>query len=191
MMQRLTLTLRSLTLCLLLAVTFAACTPAEPDAPGPVSPGDPGSYPAGRPSEANRVPTAAYPAGQPPTLTPLPATPVPDAYTAGEQFAEPRFAIDRPLRPGDTTISGQALPNLLVEIRHITYGGFLLGSVRTGGDGRFSITVDPLQENHSVGVALGELPAGQTIEDLMPHRSDAARLVPNVGFFFDIARVVP
>ncbi|MDX1414536.1 MAG: hypothetical protein R3293_10120 [Candidatus Promineifilaceae bacterium] len=138
------------------------------------------------------VAEGGYPVEPPP---PVP-TPPPDSYpAAAEEFAEPRFRIDLPLKAGNTTISGQAPPDLAIAVVDVTYNGIVLGSGRSDANGRFEIGVQPLPNGNRVGLTFAELEGGKTYpemaEEYFPHRGEGFINIPNVGIFFDSALVEP
>lgn len=147
----------------------------------------------------------AYP---PPLPTLDPANPYPggegapvEAPSSGypppaveETFLEPRFRIDPP-SAGATTITGQAPPNLAIAILDVTYNGEMLGVGRTDANGRFEIPVGGLVEGNRIGVTVGELQPGQTLNDMaeqyFPYRGEGFMNLPNVGILFDTVLVQP
>lgn len=193
---------------LLFALLAVACgpttpqtqtTPAAEQAPSggditPIPPADSGAaegYPA---PTAAAAPAEAYPAdgavAVPPTVTPV-SYPI----TEEEVYQEPRFRIDQPVSVSTTTITGQAPPDTPLAIMDITYNGALLALGRSDGDGRFSIDVSGLIEGNRIGLGIGELAPGQTVDQMaefyFPYRGEGFMNIPNVGIFFDTAQVTP
>lgn len=158
--------------------------PTMPPADAPVE---------GYPAPTAAVPADAYPGGQPPIAAPT-VTPV--SYPLAEEvFQEPRFRIDQPVSVSATEITGQSPPDTMLAIVDITYNGALLGYARSDGDGRFSIPVTGLVEGNRIGLGIGELAPGQTIEQMaefyFPYRGEGFMNIPNLGIYFDTALVTP
>lgn len=144
------------------------------------------SYPA---PTVMALPEESYPA-VPPTETP------PGEYPpAAEVFQEPRFRIDGPVRAGDSTISGQAPPDMELAIVDVTFNGALLGTGRSQSDGQFSIDVSGLNEGNRIGITFGALEEGLSIGDMsikyFPHRGEGFMNLPNVGIMLDTLLVEP
>jgi hypothetical protein len=144
----------------------------------------------------------AYPPPTPAPADPYPAdgqaapTVAPAAYPpAAETFQEPRFRFDQPIAANATTITGQAPPNVALAIMDVTYNGALLGSGRSDDNGRFDIPVSGLVGGNRIGITVGELSAGQTLnqmaEQYFPYRGEGFMNLPNVGIFFDTVLVEP
>ncbi len=194
----------SLFVALLATLLLAACgggapqvvptlesAPADAGTAPTVAPADAGGqgYPAPTSASADEpypavvIPTAA------PTLTPL-------SYPAVEEvFQEPRFRIDQPVSAGATEITGQAPPNTPLAVLDISYNGAVLGVGRSDDNGRFSVPVTGLIEGNRIGLGIGELAPGQTIEQMaefyFPYRGEGFMNIPNLGIYFDTALVAP
>lgn len=118
-------------------------------------------------------------------------TPLPDNYPAPtvEEFREPRFRIDGPLAVGAVMVEGQAPPDVAIAVLDVTYNGQVLGTGRSDADGRFAINVSPLVAGNRVGITVGELEPGQTINEMaetyFPYRGEGFMNLPNVGILFD------
>lgn len=149
--------------------------------------------------EAYPPPTAAieavdpYPGGEEVAAPPI--TP-PESYPPAEEvFQEPRFRLDAPITAATTTITGQAPPDTALAIMDVTYNGSLLGAGRSDSSGLFSIPVSGLVAGNRIGIAIGELSEGQSINDLaeryFPHRGEGFMNLPNVGIFYDTVLVEP
>jgi hypothetical protein len=191
-----------LLLLLALASLAAACGPdaqqvaptvegvSTGDAPTapPADAGGQGAYPA----PAAVATTNPYPGeGEAP-----PATVAPEAYPpAAETFLEPRFRFDQPVTAGMTTITGQAPPGVALALLDVTYNGAILGTGRSDENGRFAIPVSGLVEGNRIGIAIGELAEGQTLDQMaeqyFPYRGEGFMNLPNVGTFFDTVLVQP
>lgn len=126
----------------------------------------------------------------------LPPTVAPDAYPPAEEtFQEPRFRIDQPVSVNTTTVTGQAPPDTAIVVMDVSFNGAILGSGRSDANGRFSIPVTGLVEGNRIGLGIGELAEGQTIEQMaefyFPYRGEGFLNLPNVGIFFDTILVTP
>lgn len=139
------------------------------------------------------VSVSAYPAPDTTTATTSGAYPGPEATEPLGGPLGPNFEIQRPVKAGDTTISGRAPKNLFIGIADITYGGGLLGSGQSDGNGNFSFTVTALPEKHRIGITI--LDATMSMEEAateyFAYRGEGASNIPNVGFFFDTVLVEP
>lgn len=138
--------------------------------------------------------SGAYPG--PDSVAP-PLDPLPSGYppaSGDETFLEPRFRID-PVTAGANTVNGQAPPNLAVAIIDVTYNGEVLGIGRTDGSGQFRVPVSNLIEGNRIGIIVGELQPGQTLNEMaeqyFPYRGDGFMNVPNIGIIFDTILVQP
>lgn len=189
---------------LLLLLALAACGPGGQQTTPTIAPGETAAIPTLPPADA---PTdqAGYPAPSLPA-TPeaypadeqgaLPPTIAPESYPPPEEvFLEPRFRFDQPVSATATTVTGQAPPGLALAILDVTYNGAVLGTGRSDDAGRFSIPVSGLVEGNRIGIAIGELAAGQTLsqmqEQYFPHRGEGFMNLPNVGTFLDTVQVQP
>lgn len=169
--------------------TVASIPGADVPTAPPADTGSQESYPA-----PAAVPTTnPYPAeGE----AAVPGTAVPAAYPPAEEtFLEPRFRFDQPVPAGATTITGQAPPGLALAVLDVTYNGALLGNGRSDDSGRFTIPVSGLVAGNRIGIAIGELAEGQTlnqmVEQYYPYRGEGFMNLPNVGIFFDTVQVQP
>lgn len=205
-MRSRTLSLAFLLICAIAAlILLTACGGGAPEAAATIQ-----SAPAaavGTAAAPLDVPTATAPAAGEayPPATPVPADPypaegqataAPAAYPPAEEtFLEPRFRFDQPVSVSATTINGQAPPNTPLAIMDVTFNGVLLGTGRSGEDGRFSIPVSGLVEGNRIGIGIGELAEGQTLnqmaEQYFPYRGEGFMNLPNVGIFFDTVLVGP
>jgi hypothetical protein len=162
-------------------VMIAGCGPANvppisnTPAPGSGETQDAEAYPAPT-SNTNAVSPEAYPA---PTVASLPE----EAYPALETPAGTLLALNRPIQPGDTAVSGVGPPGLPIFILNVTLMGEPLGSGVIGDDGSFSIPVEPLQANTRVGLAADIAAHGLSVEDVQPGEGQIS--IPQVGYFFD------
>lgn len=167
------------------ATTGAEALPTVPSAPA----GEDTSYPPPAVVETvNPYPAEGEAAmGPTPTVGPYPPPP--------EEFREPRFRIDQPVAASATQVTGQAPPNVALAVLDVTYNGSLLGTGRSDENGRFTIPVSGLVEGNRIGVTIGELQEGQTLnqmaEQYYPYRGEGFMNLPNVGIFFDTVQVQP
>lgn len=199
---------QSITLTLLLALlapaALVACGPGAQQTAPTVAPGATGDVPTAPPANAPTDP-AGYPAPAAVATTDpypadgqaaLPATAPPEAYPPpAETFLEPRFRFDQPVTLAAATITGQAPPGVALAILDVTYNGAILGTGRSDDSGRFTIPVSGLVEGNRIGIAIGELAEGQTlnqmVEQYYPYRGEGFMNLPNVGVFFDTVQVQP
>lgn len=182
---------------------LAACGPAatEPVAPQPTTAAQPQGEAPQPTSTIPMLPDESYPAPAPVDTSsePYPPPPPQSIMTgdypapAAETFLEPRFRFDTPLSPGASVVTGQAPPNTALAVLDVTYNGTLLGTGRSDGDGRFAINVAPLTEGNRIGLTVGELAPGQTLnqmaETFFPYRGDGFMNLPNIGILFETAQV--
>jgi hypothetical protein len=200
----------SVLFCCALALVMAmvACGPSTSQ---PVTPTEAATVEIDSPAALTELPTSPPASGAyPPPTTTDPAEPYPgadpgivvDEPTGGypppaleETFQEPRFRIDVPLAANATLVSGQAPPNLALAVLDVTYNGEVLGVGRSDENGRFVIPVSPLIDGNRIGVTVGELQPGQSINDMAeqyyPHRGEGFMNLPNIGVLFDTAQVQP
>ncbi|MCZ2112461.1 MAG: hypothetical protein LC131_01220 [Anaerolineae bacterium] len=131
-----------------------------------------------------------YPGGAEAALPPQGYPPVSE-----ETFLEPRFQFDAPVTAAATTVTGQAPPNTPLAIMDVTYNGELLGLGQSDANGRFTIPVSGLVAGNRIGIGIGDITTGQSIEALaeqyFPHRGEGFMNLPNVGIFYDTALVEP
>ncbi|HSH05406.1 MAG TPA: hypothetical protein VLL52_23020 [Anaerolineae bacterium] len=192
-------------IAVILMLALAACGPAEDNNNNDTNSGgdtgtgqtDPstGGYPPVNNGGGTGTNDGGYPANTP--VPPLP-TPLPENYPAAqdEMILQPQLAFDEPLVAGAMSVSGQALPNLVLSVQNVTFGGAVLGTGVSDADGRFTIELsEPLVAPHRIGLTLAELPAGQSFDEisatLYQHRGNAFMNVPNIGVFYETAQVQP
>ncbi len=166
------------------AATGGAAVPTAP----PISNGE--AYP---PPTAVVQAVEPYPSGG---EVALPPTVMPQSYPPAEEtFQEPRFRFDAPVTAATTIITGQAPPDTALAIMDVTYNGSLLGTGRSDGNGRFSIPVSGLVAGNRIGISIGEISEGQSLNELaeryFPHRGEGFMNLPNVGVFYDTVQVEP
>jgi hypothetical protein len=117
---------------------------------------------------------------------PLPPTPVPQSDEYPDPVADEDlilFALDRPILPGDTTISGQGPPGLFILVRNLTFMGETIGTATIDRDGRFEMSVSPLTANIRIGL-VGDIEASEyEMDDIRPGPGEFS--LPQIGYFFD------
>ena len=130
------------------------------------------------PSSTIAVPTDAYP---PPAATSSQA----EAYPAPDAFNENAvlLALDKPILPGDTVVTGVGPPSLTVYLLNITFMGEELGAGTIGKTGTFIINVAEIPSGIRIGLTADIATIGLTEEDIRP--GDETLGVPQVGFFYD------
>lgn len=93
------------------------------------------------------------------------------------------LALDRPIVPNQTVISGVGPAGLTVTVMNITFLGEELGRAIISDDGTFSIDVNPLPAGVRIGVTADLAASGMTDADVRP--GDGEVSTPRVGYFFD------
>lgn len=183
-------------LLVLIAGMVVACNPTPPTAEEPTNAGTGAatqaapadeSYPSAQPTQPDPT-LEAYPAGGV-SSEPVPAQ---DPYPAEEESdIEAAFVFDiyTPIEAGNTTVTGQAPPNLALTILDMTFNGATLGSGSSDASGQFDIAVSELPAGHRIGILLSESDGGltyqETLEKYFPYVGDGALNVPNIGLLFD------
>jgi hypothetical protein len=128
-----------------------------------------------------------------PSSSPLPAiSPLNSPLPASTAVSAVPFQIARSLKPGDTVVRGTGPAGVPVYITDITFMGEPLGTGIVGADGKFSINVRPLPDEHRIGLALGILEGTRwKPEDFYQPEFNGpeAMQVPQVGFFHDTVMV--
>ena len=109
---------------------------------------------------------------------------------------EHRFSLDEPLVAGATVVSGTGPPGTAIIIVDVTAMAERLGSGFIKDDGTFVIDVNPPLINNRMigikaGIAVGETPPPNYLQDLLPYNGDNATDIPQLGLFLDTASVVP
>jgi hypothetical protein len=128
------------------------------------------------------VESNAYPIATPVIALPAQGYPSPDEMREGILFA-----INTPLRPGDTEINGVGPAGLTVFVVNVTLMGDLIGSGQIGDDGTFRIAIPALEPNFQIGLFADLEAAGIDPDSVVA--GPGARVVPLVGFFYDTALV--
>lgn len=98
------------------------------------------------------------------------------------------FRINRPVRVGDTILTGSGPAGIQIVIVNATTMGDRIGSGVIGPDGQFSIVVLPLEANIRIGLEIGDLSGtGHLFEDFNGdvYKGEEALLLPMVGYFHD------
>ena len=187
---------RLLSLCIL-AVILTACGSAQP-----VFTGNGPDTPA-----ASTQSSDAYPV--PLLATRDPAYPAPEANAVIPNYPPPQdptldikvfqgeivpFVLTTPLKKGATEVKGTGPKGVPIILADYTFQGEVMGSTVVQEDGTFLFEVQPLQENHRLGIKLAELDNtkwnAMTFTDprffgpgFMP--------MPQDGFYLDTAMVEP
>lgn len=125
------------------------------------------------------APEEAYPP-QPLQILPQSAYPGPDT-----EPVKPLLALDKPLRTGDTRVTGVGLPGLTVELINITFMGEQLGTGVVGSDATFEIALDPLPGGIRIGLSADIESLNLTLDDFQ--LTEGTISMPQVGYFFDSA----
>lgn len=104
------------------------------------------------------------------------------------ESGKPLLALDKPLRSGDTRVTGVGPPGLAVELINITFMGESLGTGVVGSDGVFAIALDALPGGIRVGLSADIESFNFTLDDFQ--LTEGTISMPQVGYFFDSA-VIP
>ncbi len=183
---------------LLLMLATAACGPApEAEQPPTVTaqgPEQQDGYPAPTAGEEESYPppppTAAVNDGPyPPPTAPPPTAML--SYPEPEIMNTPEgailFAFERPVAAGDTTIRGVGPAGLAIQILNVTFMGQEMASTTIGDDGRFEVSVPPLEPGVRVGLS-ADLEGTELGQRIWP--GEGALGLPQVGYFFDTVVIV-
>ena len=141
--------------------------------------------------------TQASGSGYPgPTSTPVPTqlASYPAVLTSTPDNSATALVIDRPVKAGQTTVTGHAVPGIVVAIDNVTSMGDELGSGVVGPDSRFTVTVPPLEANIRLGLFLKDTgSSGKTPDDFNgpQYWGPGVMMVPQVGYFQDTVSVQP
>ncbi len=125
--------------------------------------------------------------GYPPLVTVAPPS-IANPYPGPIDENAVLLALDKPIRPGDTNISGVGPVGLIVELINTTNMGETLGTTSINEDGTFTLQVNPLPENVRLGLRSDISTLGLVEADIRP--GDESRNIPLVGFFFDTVLVI-
>jgi hypothetical protein len=118
------------------------------------------------------------PPGESP-LSPLPESPL-------SLSTSQRFNINKPIRAGAKEVSGQGPIGIPLQVVDITAGGQVLGTGTIDKNGNFSIKLNtPIEANRSIGIQLATAKDPDTWLDLWALRGEGAKVVPQIGEFFD------
>ena len=110
----------------------------------------------------------------------------------GESVVSP-FRIDKPVRVGAKRVTGTGPAGIPIVLADLTFGGQVLAATIIDTNGGFLLKVnDPLPLNHRIGITVGDLTGtGWQREDLdQRFHGDEARVVPQIGFYFDTCLVL-
>ncbi len=157
--------------CILVAVTLAACSSVPPSATPTVT------VQASRNPSPQATDSAAYPA---PSAAPT---------LRGDEVP---FRLAKPIKAGATYVSGTGPAGVPIILADVTFMGAVMGQTTVGADGKFQFPVQALEANHRLGITLGDVTGTKfTLEQFYSdgYRGDGSMQVPNVGFYFDTALV--
>ena len=176
---------------LLTACQTGEPTPAEiPAYPAPAYPAPaypaPGGEPYGPPTAVSAYPApATQPSGD--IVYPSPAE-----LTAAAPTIDPNsvpFRIDKPVREGDTRVTGSGPAGVPIILADVTFYGEVIMEGQIGADGKFVFDLPkPLEKGHRIGIALGVLEGTQWKQTDFTNQGyfgSEFQAVPMVGFFYD------
>jgi len=126
-----------------------------------------------------------------PQQSPILKSPLPSPLPTLEPGIVP-FELERPLLAGATQVRGTGPAGVPIYIADVTFMGDPLGTATIGPDGKFAITVKPLEAGHRIGLRLGILDGTPwKPEDFYRQEfyGPDAMQVPQVGFFHDTVLV--
>jgi len=142
---------------------------------------------------ATSAQTQSLPSGYPgPTSTPVVSYPA--LLTGTPDNSATALEIDRPVKAGQTTVTGHGVPGIVVAIDNVTSMGDELGSGVVGPDSRFTVTVPPLEANIRLGLFLKDTgSSGKSPDDFngAQYMGPGVMMVPQVGYFQDTVTVTP
>ena len=168
----------TLSIGLLLAVVGCDRNQIESPVPSPLSP-------IGTSSQSSSE-AAGGSESRSPMATPSQVAPIPG----------PEFALDRPLKPGASHISGQGPAGIPIVIVDVTLTGKKLGTGFIDDEGMFRIELSaPLEAGHRIGIMAGttgdmsDEEIGTYLSQLKEWRGEGARNLPFIGMLFDSAMV--
>jgi hypothetical protein len=181
----------ALVLCLTLLLSACARQIANPSPGATARPytNNP-AYPAPGSTHGTDYPAPTPLYGQ--TPAPLPEYPAP-TLKPGSFVAVTPFKLDKPIIAGATEVTGTGPANIPILLEDISFFGQILGQTVIREDGTFVFEVKPLEAEHRLGLTTGDLTntkwSDANFED-PGFFGDEARLVPNIGFFYDTTNVV-
>jgi hypothetical protein len=119
------------------------------------------------------------------------ATP-PRDDTAPPAFEIVPFQLDKPLREGDTRVTGTGPAGAPIRLEDVSFTGRFIAAGQIEEDGTFELVLsEPLEARHRVGLTVNVMGTSWTIEDFQSpeFNGDGAMQVPQIGFYFDTAMV--
>ena len=133
-----------------------------------------------------------------PTVSPLLSpfdSPVgqPPASTGGTfQVIGPSFALDAPILPEASQVTGQGPLDVPIVIVDVTMNARPIGSGTIGKDGKFSISLDkPAVEGHILGIQIGSgfQFTPENSQQLLGKKGPGFKDYPQIGAVFDSVTV--
>ncbi len=102
------------------------------------------------------------------------------------------FQLDKPLREGDTRVTGTGPAGAPIRLEDVTFAGRFIAAGQIDDDNTFELVLsEPLEAAHRVGLTVDVAGTSWTIEDFQSpeFNGDGALQVPQIGFYFDTAMV--
>ncbi len=139
--------------------------------------------PAGNSTALSATPLPVEIDAYPITTPTLP--PPQEAYPAPTQINNNAIllALNKPINPGDTMVSGVGPPGLTVYLLNVTLMGTELGTSIIGEDGTFIIQTAELPSGIRIGLTADLTTIGLTENDIQ--LGEDAISIPQVGNFYD------
>jgi hypothetical protein len=161
------------------AIVLSSCASGarstQPPSPGPSMTGLPLPYPI-----------------DPTSMAQLPY-PVDSAISTPSRQAVP-IRLNRPVVEGATEVTGTGPASLPILLQDVTFMGGKLADAVISPDGTFVFKVAPLEKNHRIGVAVGDLTGTSwRAEDFdnSLYWGPESMMVPQVNFYYDTSLVNP
>jgi hypothetical protein len=102
--------------------------------------------------------------------------------------------LNRPVVEGATEVSGTGPVGLPILLEDVTFMGAKLAATVISPDGTFVFKVSPLEKDHRIGVAVGDLtgtPWKPEDFDNSLYWGPGSMMVPQVNFYYDTILVSP
>jgi hypothetical protein len=127
-----------------------------------------------------------YPAPDIIEIEPYPAPLTNIEITSDGDFGDIPFSIEKPLITGSTIVEGSGPVGIQLQVVDITMGGNILGTGSIDDNNKFVINLaSPVGDRRLIGIALSEPRQPDTWLALWELRSNEARAIPELGYFFD------